>query len=221
MASSTFSPDTFLVRMAGATQATEPDSAYRYCNECYVLAGMALAEAAGTADYEALLRRRILDPLGMDHTGFDRLDLFLEKRAYPYDYADGALHPITRFRNLAPLGPAGAMYSTLGDLERWAHAVFYSDRLISPEIRRRYLPSDIGTSHGLSRRLLSVGEDQKVEVVHHTGQIAGTFAWIAYFPARNVHVILLSNVGFTLPQQELMSAIAGVLDGMEPGAIGH
>lgn len=211
-ASETFDREQFLERMAEQEQETDPGSRYWYCNTCYVLAGLALAAAAGT-DYEALLSRRILEPLGMHGTGFDGLDELVRDRAYPYERAGGEVYPITRWRNLRPIGPAGAMYSTLADMERWVRALFHSDALLAPDARADLLPAEAGYRNGLQRVLMEVPGGGQVDVIMHTGQIAGTFGWVAYLPATGRHVIALSNIGFTFPQQRFMQEMVAVAAG--------
>ena len=54
----------------------------------WVLAGLVMGAAAGT-DYETLLSKRILIPLGMKDTELERLDQFIRKRTYSYEMANG------------------------------------------------------------------------------------------------------------------------------------
>lgn len=204
-----FSPDSFLVAIAKEEHATQPGASYQYCNECYVLAGIAIGRAAGVS-YEVLLREKLLDPLGMNDTGLERMDSLIERRAYPYERADGRPFPISRFRNVHPLGPAGAMYSTLDDMQRWAAAVFYSDPFFTDDVRASFLPDEIGYRYGLSRRSFELNGDS-VDVIWHTGQIAGTYAVVAFLPARNMHLIALSNIGFTFPQDAFIRAMLGAM----------
>lgn len=121
------------------------------------------------------------------------------------------------------------MYSTATDLHKWAKAIFHeSSGTIPPAALRRFIPSDESYSFGLMRSrfkahstgntVLSMGSKlasgADTEIIWHNGQIAGTFAFIGFLPGRKVHFVILSNVGFTFPQQQFVSGVIKALEGV-------
>lgn len=156
----------------------------------------------------------------------------IDKKAYNYEWAaDGKPFPIARFRNLSPIGPAGAMYSTIGDMDKWARAIFYPNKTLAQKNREHFYPNNQGYSYGIMHSKLSIQKGQKInfafvnnpsqadenlkDFIWHNGQIAGTFALIGFLPARKIHLIVLSNIGFTFPQQDFMTSVLMSVEGGE------
>lgn len=103
-----------------------PGSAVAYTNTDYLVL-QATMEAATGEPFEALLRRHILDPLGMDDTGLIREDAVVERLAVAYA-GDGPAPCLARWR----YGAAGALYATAADLARFGLALMRGD-LLPPE----------------------------------------------------------------------------------------
>ncbi len=89
---------------------------WSYSNAGYVLAGEACAAAAGTS-FAAAVQERLLEPLGLERTGFEE----------PPDAARGHLQDGATGHRPAPdveyaerRRPAGGLWSTVGDLLRFA-----------------------------------------------------------------------------------------------------
>lgn len=206
--SSEFSADSFVTRFAREEALRPPGTRWEYCNSCYVLAGLVMEAITGTS-FPALLRQEILDPLGMDHTGIEELDQLLLHRAYGYEQdADGQLRPHTRFRDLAAIGPAGGMYTTMGDLVKWARAVFLSGAFLGPEERDLYFTTGRNNSAlGLTvAEPMPVGNDT-VSVTYHTGEIAGVHALVMFVPQARTAILVLSNIGFSYPHRSLRAEL--------------
>lgn len=96
---------------------------YVYSNAGYVVAG-AMLEEVGGARWEDLLRAKILEPLGMDDTGFGAPT----SPNSPWGHRDRLLgwspmDPEKRGADNAPvLGPAGTVHTTLEDYARFVAA---------------------------------------------------------------------------------------------------
>ncbi|MBK8741831.1 MAG: serine hydrolase [Betaproteobacteria bacterium] len=97
----------------------ERNAQFEYSNIGAGLLGVALTRAAGAASFEALLRARILQPLGMASTSSDPA-AFAEQMTQPHD-AQGRPTPAWRlpFAHAA----AGAIRATAGDMGRYAEAM--------------------------------------------------------------------------------------------------
>ena len=107
----------------GVEPEAAPDARWAYSNGGVALLGYALSRAAGS-DYRTLLTERILRPMGLNETDFS-------KDGVVPSFAKEKPTPVW---NIAMLGPAGALTSTLGDMiafgriladppERWARHV--------------------------------------------------------------------------------------------------
>ena len=89
---------------------------WSYSNAGFVLAGDACAAAAGTS-YSAAVRERLLDPLGLEHTSFE--EPVGAARGHVPDGATGH-RPAPEVTYPERRRPAGGLWSTVGDLLRFA-----------------------------------------------------------------------------------------------------
>ena len=101
------------------TATRERNAQFEYSNVGAGLLGVALTRAAGAASFEALLRARILQPLGMTSTTSDPA-AFAERMTEPHD-AQG--RPTPAWRMPYAHAAAGAIRATAGDMGRYAEAI--------------------------------------------------------------------------------------------------
>jgi D-alanyl-D-alanine carboxypeptidase len=204
----TYTIDSVLRDVAREKLKFSPGSSYEYCNVCYVMAGEIIARVSGRT-FEATLQDRILKPLAMKTTGVDHIDELVPMHTANYERtADGAIYPITRWRNLAPIAPAGGLHTTMADLRAWARTVFFSDSLLSIGARKRLLtPHEFLQGYGLVVTKARLADSSLVDLTYHTGEIAGTHALVAYLPQSDAVVLVLSNLGFTYPHAALRKAL--------------
>jgi CubicO group peptidase (beta-lactamase class C family) len=101
-----------LVDVAGFTLTQPIGSTWKYSNTGYGLIGLALERATG-AGYEALLRERVLDPLGMVSTAITLTPELQARAATPHsaDQSQTVAHIA-----IPPMLAAGALWSTADDL---------------------------------------------------------------------------------------------------------
>lgn len=165
----------------------EPGSAWSYSNTGYLLLGLIIEQVSGQT-YEAFLQENIFDPLGMADTGYDR------------NRDDLATGYINQFREAdymdmsAPFA-AGALYSTVEDLYRWARAV-QMDELVSADTREQiftqYMPGEPGADWGYGYGWAYYPSHDR-HAWGHDGFINGFVSDIVLFPEEGVTSILLSN----------------------------
>jgi hypothetical protein len=86
-------------------------------------------------------------------------------------------------------------------MHRWVRALFLDNTLFTSAQRAALLP-DEGYKSGIQHQRMEADDGWTVEVLMHTGQIAGTFAWVAFVPEAARYVVVLSNIGFTFPQAQ-------------------
>ena len=100
----------------------EPGSKWSYCNTGIDTLGRIIEVLSGQS-YEAFLKQRIFDPLGMSDTTFYPTAEQLKRTAMTYDRKKDELKPVVNSIIGPPQGaqypiPAGGLYSTAGDLAK-------------------------------------------------------------------------------------------------------
>jgi D-alanyl-D-alanine carboxypeptidase len=166
---------------------------YAYSSTNYLTLGLVLQRAA-RAPLDGLLRRRILEPYGLDQTTFEpgRVSgryLHGHDRASRDGVATGSLTD-TDERTARSAWAAGAMVSTAADLDR------FFTRLLADPLGRRMRPAgDARYGLGLARFETPCGP-----VVGHTGNLLGT---ITVVWARGTRLLVVAANVFPLtPEQE-------------------
>jgi CubicO group peptidase (beta-lactamase class C family) len=113
-----------------------PGARYAYCSTSWYLLGELLARVDGVP-FETSLRRRVLDPLAMDATSFSAIDppgSFVAPDGLPDDAADPAEAAATLLYLASISLPGGGLWSTAGDLARFARAYLRGGRLDDAEL---------------------------------------------------------------------------------------
>ncbi|CAL9568474.1 D-alanyl-D-alanine-carboxypeptidase_endopeptidaseAmpH [Nocardiopsis dassonvillei] len=172
-----------LLDQARAAELTDRGESH-YSNLGFALLGLALAEAAGT-DYADLLRRRLLDPLGMDDTYLPRTEADLP--------AGATLGHTERGRTAAPwlamaYAPTGGVRSTPADMERFARALLDGTAPGTAALEPRW--PDGEDRIGYAWVTTDVGG---TEVTWHNGGTGGFVSMLALDREAGRAVIVLSN----------------------------
>jgi CubicO group peptidase (beta-lactamase class C family) len=169
---------------------------FHYSNPGYTLLG-ALVEKLRGASWGEVLRREVLEPLGLDRTS-------VRPRA---PHAGGwAVHPWADVmlsepsEDLGRMAPAGQLWSTTGDLARFA--VFLTqgdDRVLSAqtvrEMRTPAAPAETadvadGSAYGLG---LQIQQRDGRLLVGHSGSLPGFLANLTISVADDVAAVVLAN----------------------------
>lgn len=167
-------------------------SQYEYSNLGGGLLGHVLAQRAGM-DYEALVRSRICDPLGMNST---RITLDPEMKAR---LAVGHNHAMETVGNwdLPTLAGAGALRSSANDLLTFLSAnLGYTKSLLAPamaamlNVRRPTGQPGLEVAHGW-HILTTSGK----VIVSHNGGTGGYRSFMGFDPKAAIGVAALSNAG--------------------------
>ena len=120
--------ETLIARFKDRPLAFAPGEKMSYSNSGYILLGAVIEKVSGQS-YADFLRARILDPLKMNATGYDRLDTLIKGRAAGYSDKGGNWVNAAHIDMSIPHA-AGALYSTVEDLYLWDQAL-YTDKLLS------------------------------------------------------------------------------------------
>jgi CubicO group peptidase (beta-lactamase class C family) len=188
-------------------------SRYGYNNILLMAAGDAAASAA-KMPWEALVRERLLAPLGMTETGVREAEWLAAKdRAAGHKVAeDGRIVPQVPIPN-EPLGPAGRIHSTARDLARWVrfqlgNGTVDGKRLVaaealeetkSPQMVMRLSESTRASNPETNLMTQGMGwiiQDHRGELlVVRTGSLNGFRTRVDLLPKRSAGFVLLTNAG--------------------------
>jgi CubicO group peptidase (beta-lactamase class C family) len=189
----------------------EPVSSFRstfaYTNVTHILAGRIVAKVAGAADWNAVLQKEILDPLGMKSTTYTAVAIeAASNHASGYRWTpDGTVE--VPFTQIFPydFDGAGDINSTIEDSARWlrfqlgkgtfeGHEIVTAGNLTVTHTPKVAMSDTVFYAMGWV-----VQQTPNGTIVWHNG---GTTAFGSYFgllPEKNIGVVVLTNeanVGF-------------------------
>ena len=187
----------------------EPGTRFSYSNSGYFLLGTIIERITGQA-YEDRLRDSLLEPLGMNDTGYDSTEPLLSKRAAGYSQRIDGSYVNAPYLDMGQPYAAGSLYSTVGDLYRWDQAL-YTDAVLSvPSRELMFTPGLEDYGYGWTIRSSDTGP-----TVEHGGGINGFNTLITRNPESKRLIILLNNTGGA-PLAEMARSIRMLLDGDPP-----
>jgi len=177
-------------------------TAFAYTNITHVLAGRIVAKGEGAADWNAVLQRDILDPLGMKDTSYAAAAISATaNHAQGYRYtADGSIE--VPFEQVFPydLDGAGDINSNIADMAKWVSLQLAGgttpdgQRVVSAENLAYTHTPKVAISDKVSYALgWIVQQTPNGEVVWHNGGTLGFGAMIILQPDCKLGLIVLSN----------------------------
>lgn len=170
----------------------EPGTQMRYSNSGYYLLGMIIEKVTGKS-YEQNVRDIIFTPLQMNHslfdfkhspdtniaTGYQTLNDSVQKEASAWRWDSTVTYA------------AGGIWSTTGDMYKWAEAIANKKILSADSWKAMTTPYLGHYGYGLFIDSL-FGTKQ----IYHGGGIPGFSANFCYYPAKDAIIILLTNQGW-------------------------
>ncbi|MGK6341754.1 serine hydrolase [Chryseobacterium sp. DT-3] len=166
----------------------EPGSQFSYTNSGYILLGVIIEKITGLS-YEDAVRKFILDPLKMNHTGFDYPSLKSPDKTIPYAYLSKTRQEKTEIWNPELTASAGQIYSTAEDLYKYYKGL-RDYKIVSKEaFRKATTPFLSGYGYGWF-----IDDLYGKKVINHGGNIEGATSYFAMIPADDICIILLNNI---------------------------
>ncbi|WP_432092259.1 serine hydrolase domain-containing protein [Streptomyces sp. bgisy100] len=172
-----------------------PGRVHHYSNPGYTLLGSLVEQLRGEP-WETVLRREVLEPLGMDRT--------TTRPGAPC--ADGwAVHPWADVllpepaQDLGLMGPAGQLWSTAADLGRWGAFLMAGDeRVLAPETLAEMrtpaaAPGSDSWDAGYGLGLQLVRRDGRT-LAGHTGSLPGFLATLWTSAEDRLAAVVMANV---------------------------
>ena len=232
--------DEMMRRLRFLPTASSLRSRFAYNNVAYALAGEVAARAASTT-WQALMRSRIYQPLGMTESYPDERELRaagITDVTAPHGIINDTVRVLTITTPLVdPIAPAGAMFSSISDLSRWLRflldsaraggqrllsargfaQLFTAQQIVPPQ--EFYPTARLTHPHFQAYGLGWFLEDYRGEyVAFHTGSIDGRSAIIGLIPDRRLGVAILTNLDHSELRHALMYAVFDRYLGPAPGA---
>lgn len=210
-------------------------SLYDYSNSNYYILG-AILEKVTEKNYPELLQERIFNPLKMNDSGYYTNDVILSQKAYGYTRINGITSQAP-FIDISNAYSAGAIYSTVRDLNIW-YSSLYTDDLLSDYYRQKMMEPHITIcpnnaeyygvplyyGYGLEIGYMQAGYRQ-LHLVLHGGSISGFVSFHVRVLNDKYTVIILANLNdkdlFVPAPYDIAINIVRVLYNMPPIAIPH
>ncbi len=213
-----FDPDSFIATFWDRELEFEPGSRWSYNNSGYYLLGVILERVTGKP-YARLLEERILDPLGLDDTGYDHYPEVIENMALGYQRVGGAYENADYLDTNLPYS-AGMMYSTVGDLLKWDQELYGDGPFQQASTTALYFAphAEIGQdgveyAYGWFLHSVPMGADT-VRAIEHGGGIDGFSTAFWRFPDQRRTVIVLDNTRSS-ETDDIARSLARLLYGQE------
>ena len=186
-----------------------PGEGWHYNNSGYVLVG-AVIEAASGMPWHAYLQEALFKPLGMQHTGYGNEDIAaIPGHVTGYTRA-GEQWALAQYLSMTQPHAAGALVSTLDDLNKWNRALHEGKLLKADSYRAMVTPTgkavDSGYGYGIT-----AGTLRGKPVLQHGGGIFGFSTYLLYLPDEDITVAVLYNADSGRPGMLGTGSIANLL----------
>ena len=199
---------------------------FRYTDTNYILSGLAVEAATGRA-YDEMMRENLTAAIGLDSTG-PTSSRYLEGMACGHVSDDNPFGLPTRtlgddgFLNHNPAmeWTGGGVVTTPTDLARWVRMLWSGELLgeagLAELLRGRLLDLDdpVKGSYGLAV-FMDAGEHGRR--FSHSGWYPGYHTLAAYWPDRNVTLVVQINRDHDSQLREIHAALADLLLATAPG----
>ena len=179
----------------------EPGTRFFYSNIGFAVLGAALSRASGQP-YMEYIPKHVLEPLGMTHSELERNEKMLPHLSKGYQVGPGGVDSETPQKEHDGRGykmPNGAMYTTVGDMARFASFLLGEgpETVLKAASLQRWLsvsavPANIELSSGYGHGF-EVSRRENYVSFGHSGAVAGYGAALYMNRKTGVGVIVLTN----------------------------
>jgi CubicO group peptidase (beta-lactamase class C family) len=214
-----FAPTEELLETLGEAECVlPPGSRYHYSNLGFTLLGIAIERVTGRP-YVEYVEEQLLRPLRLEHTSFEPLPD--AATGYLVDAGSGELWREQAFVRTGARLAGGGLWSTVGDLCRWAAFLADPDervlaRASVEEMRTVHTLSDHvrwSEAYGLGLRLT---RDRGRILVGHGGSLPGFIANVAFSPEDRIGAAALTNSGTALLNAFVSNVVDKAIEHLPP-----
>ena len=172
-----------------------PGEKYQYNNSGYFLLGYLAEKLSGKALTE-IFRERFFEPLKMNNTGIYHSDNKPQNEALGYGKS-GDKYDTAIDWDMTWAAGAGALYSTVEDLDKWNNALHHGKVLSAANYKAAITPVVLnngskppGTDYGYG---LGMGNYRGVQSIGHSGGLNGFISQLVWYPKEELTVVMLTN----------------------------
>lgn len=193
-----------ILRFVGAPYC-HPGRCFHYSNTNFVLLGEVVERVTGQP-VSAVIRERLLDPLGLTRTSYQPDERTPSNAAHGHLWGGGStFYDQTEGGRWLPhlsaatiAGASGAMVSNASDLARWMMALYGSGLVLPEDLREAMMDFRPKDKYGLGTRM-RIFEGRRG--FGHGGSLRGYEDQVWYFPREGISIALLSNRGLYNPDR--------------------
>lgn len=169
-----------------------PGDLFSYNNSGFFILGYIVEKVSGKSlnDY---LKENFFKPLGMNNTGIYSANSLLDNEAYGYSTENGILSKAINW-NMSWAGGAGALYSTVRDLNLWNEAIFngkvLSEASLNAAFTSEVLNNKQKTNYGFGWFLQNY---RGYNLILHGGGLDGFVSILLRQPDKKITIVELCN----------------------------
>ena len=194
----------------------EPGQRFKYSNSGYFLLGLIVEKASGKP-YGEYLREKFFRPLGMKNTGLHRRGFEPAGEALGYTHSGKGYKRAVDW-DMSWAGGAGALYSTVRDLDLWNEGLFAFKVLERKSLDLAFTPNKLLDESGKTFYACgwAISRYRGLRLVGHSGGLHGFQSYLARYPEQNLTVAVLANAEFSPAAKAQVLADLWLTAVMEP-----
>ncbi len=190
----TISEDSLIYSFKNDPYDFNPGERFLYNNSGYFLLGYIIGNVSGKP-YGEYLKQTFFEPLQMKHTGVHYAGIKLEEEAKGYGGNNGKYDTAINW-DMSWAGAAGALYSTLQDLDTWNIALHSGKVLSEASLKAALTPVRLQNGEKPAMNYgygLTMGTYRGIDYVEHGGGLHGFVTELIYYPKQKLGIVMFSN----------------------------
>jgi len=190
----TISPDSLIAYFKNDPYDFNPGDKFLYNNSGYFLLGYIISKVSGKS-YADYLKETFFDPLGMTNTGVHYAGIKLDHEAKGYTKKDDKYDEALNW-DMSWAGAAGALYSTVDDLNKWNQALYGGKVISEKSLQAALTPVVLNGNVQTPQKYgygLGLNTYRGMDIIAHSGGLHGFLTQLAYYPKEKMTVVMFTN----------------------------
>lgn len=202
-----YTTDEMLNKFCSDTLVAKPGREFDYNNADYIILGKIIESITGKS-FSEVLKEKILDPLHLNNTGMLFQQDIVQKLADTYFYRDNVQKLVNDFPvYIENWYAAGAMYSTVEDIQKFSNALFNGKLLKQKTLKEMFTPGLGEYGYGVWVYKNYKINNKTYTIVKRPGSIMGAQAMLFHVLENSTTIIILCNT-FTISLDNLAADLA-------------